>query len=137
MEEGMRNPIPTSATGGEFMGDKKRMSELVCGALLGVSLFFAAEVSAESSYPPDYKPSKPAEKGDTNILARALAVSTYMTDKLNAAGGQNSPMCYRNCLTVSLNEVLKCLEVKGNYAASESCEQDAASKMHACDPKCQ
>jgi len=113
------------------------MKGLILAVLVGGSLCWTAGVCGEGGYPPDYKPSKPAEKGDTNILARALAVSTYMTDKLNAAGGNDSPMCYRNCLTISLNEVLKCLETKSSYAASESCEQDAAQKMAACNPKCQ
>jgi hypothetical protein len=60
-----------------------------------------------------------------------------MTDKLNAAGANNSPMCYRNCLTIAMNDVLKCLETKSTYAASESCEQDSSQKMAACNPKCQ
>lgn len=119
------------------MSHKKRISGLVCGVLWGAVFCLALGVSAEGDYPPDYKPSKPAEKGETNVLARALAVSDYMTSKLNAAGGQDSPMCYRNCLTVSLNEILKCLEAKGSYAASASCEQTAAREMYACDPKCQ
>jgi hypothetical protein len=119
------------------MGHKQRRSVLVCGALLLASLCFAAGVSAEGEYPADYKRSKPAEKGETSILARLSAVATYMTDKLNAASGNASPLCYRNCLTVSYNELLNCLETKGSYVASESCEQDAAQKMNACNPKCQ
>jgi len=119
------------------MNYRKRLNGLVVAALVGGALFSAAGVYGEGGYPPDYKPSKPAEKGDTNALARVLAVSTYMTDKLNAVGGNDSPMCYRNCLTISLNDVLKCLETKSSYAASESCEQDAAQKMAACNPKCQ
>jgi hypothetical protein len=59
-----------------------------------------------------------------------------MNAKLDAAGGNDSPMCYRNCLTVPLNDILTCLETKNNYAASESCEKDAAQKMAVCDPKC-
>jgi hypothetical protein len=110
---------------------------LVCNALLSGFLLFPIGIYAEEGYPPDYKPSKPVEKGETNILSRALAVSTYMNDKLTAAGGQDSPMCYRNCLTIPLNEVLKCVETKGTYVASESCEKEAAQKMAACDPKCQ
>jgi len=119
------------------MNYRKRLNGLVVAALVGGALFSAAGVYGEGGYPPDYKPSKPAEKGDTNALARVLAVSTYMTDKLNAAGGNDSPMCYRNCLTVSLNEALKCVDTKGGYTASESCEQDAAQKISACNPKCQ
>lgn len=119
------------------MNYRKRLNGLVVAALVGGALFSAAGVYGEGGYPPDYKPSKPAEKGDTNALARVLAVSTYMTDKLTAVGGNDSPMCYRNCLTISLNDVLKCLETKSSYAASASCEQDAAQKMAACNPKCQ
>jgi hypothetical protein len=119
------------------MNYRKRMHELVAAALVGGALFYAVGVYGEGGYPPDYKPSKPAEKGDTNVLARLAAVSTYMTDKLNAAGGNDSPTCYRNCLTISFNDVLKCLESKNTYAASESCEQDSAQKIAACNPKCQ
>ena len=119
------------------MNHRKSMKGLLMGTLVGWSLFCTAGAFADDGYPPDYKPSKPAEKGETNVLSRVLAVSTYMTDKLNAAGGQNSPMCYRNCVTVSLNDVLKCTESKNTYATSEGCERDAAQKIAACDPKCQ
>jgi hypothetical protein len=119
------------------MSHTKRIHRLTCGALLGGILGWATGVATAGGYPADYKASKPAEKGDTNSLARLGAIATYMTDKLNAANGKDSPMCYRNCLTVSYNELLQCLEAKGTYAASESCEQDAAQKMNACDPKCQ
>ncbi len=119
------------------MRHSRRTNRLVYGMLLSGILFSAPRASAEGGYPPDYKPSKPAEQGETNVLTRALAVSDYMTAKLNAAGGKDSPMCYRNCLTVPFNEVLKCIETKGSYTASESCEREAANKMYACDPKCQ
>jgi len=119
------------------MNHRKRAKDLMVGSLVGWSLFCTTGAFADGGYPPDYKPSKPAEKGETNVLSRVLAVSTYMTDKLNAAGGQNSPMCYRNCVTISLNDVLKCTESKNTYAVSESCERDAAQKIAACDPKCQ
>jgi hypothetical protein len=119
------------------MNCRKRVNGVIKGALVGGALLCAAGAYGEGEYPSDYKPSKPAEKGETNVLSRVLAISNYMTDKLNAAGGQNSPMCYRNCLTVSLNDVLKCTEAKNTYATSESCEQDAAQKIAACDPKCQ
>ncbi|MCS6925019.1 MAG: hypothetical protein NZ578_03855 [Candidatus Binatia bacterium] len=116
---------------------RKRIRGVVYGVLLSGLVCSPVAVRAQDGYPPDYKPSKPAEKGDTNVLTRALAISDYMTQKLNAAGGQNSPLCYRNCLTVHLNDVLKCIETKTTYAASESCERDGARKMAACDPKCQ
>ncbi len=119
------------------MNYKKRMNGLVLAVLVGGSLYWTVGVYGEGGYPPDYKPSEPAEKGDTNVLARLAAVSTYMTDKLNAAGGNDSPICYRNCLTIAMNDVLNCLETKSTYAASESCEQDSAQKMAACNPKCQ
>ena len=110
------------------MSHKKRMTGLICGALLGGLLFSAAKAPAEGGYPPDYKPSQPAA---------VAAVTTYTTDKLNTAGGQDSPRCFRDCLTVPFNEFLKCLETKSGYAASESCEQDTAQKMSSCNPKCQ
>jgi len=109
---------------------------MVCSAVLGVLWSPANLLYAADGYPADYKPSTPAEKGETNILNRAMAIATYMNDKLTAAGGESSSMCYRNCVTVPYNDVLKCMEAKGSYAASESCEQDAANKMAACDPKC-
>jgi hypothetical protein len=119
------------------MRHKQQRSKLTCVGFLTIWLCFVAGISAEGGYPADYKPSKPAEKGETNVLVRLLAVSNYMTDKLNAAGGDKSPMCYRNCLTISFNEILKCTEAKGSYGASESCEKDAANRMSTCDPKCQ
>jgi hypothetical protein len=119
------------------MRHSKRIRRFACGVLLSGLLWSSLAARAQDGYPSDYKPSKPAEKGDTNVLARAFAISDYMTDKLNAAGGQNSPVCYRNCLTAHLNDVLKCIETKATYAASESCEKDAARKMAACDPRCQ
>jgi hypothetical protein len=119
------------------MSRRERAKNLMAGGLLCWSLFHAVGAFADGGYPPDYKPSKPAEKGETNVLSRVLAVSTYMNDKLNEAGGQNSPMCYRNCVTISLNDVLKCTESKNTYATSESCEREAAQKIAACDPKCQ
>jgi hypothetical protein len=125
------------ATGGAGMSLRKCRRGFVYGVLLSGLLFSPLGIYAEEGYPPDYQLSKPTEKGDTNVLSRALAISTYMTDKLNAAGGQDSPMCYRNCLTIPLNDVLKCVETKATYAASESCEKDAAQQMAACDPKCQ
>jgi hypothetical protein len=119
------------------MNLRKRANRVVAGALVAWSLLGAARAYGEGGYPADYKPSKPAEKGETNVLTRVLSVSTYMTDKLKAAGGESSPMCYRNCLTVSLNDVLKCVEAKNTYATSESCEKDASQQIAACDPKCQ
>jgi hypothetical protein len=120
------------------MRHHKWVTQSVGGAFLVISSFYSsALVFAQSDYPADYKVSKTAEKGETNVLARVVAVSDYMTAKLNAAGGEKSPMCYRNCLTISFNEVLKCTEAKGSYVASESCEKDAAQRMSSCDPKCQ
>jgi hypothetical protein len=118
------------------MHHTKLTKVLTLGVLLG-GLVCSTEKIVAGEYPPDYKPSKPAEKGETNVLNRVIAISTYMTDKLSAAGGDKSPMCYRNCVTVPFNDVLKCIESKGSYAASESCEQDAAQKIAACNPQCQ
>ena len=106
------------------------------GILLLAALAFTTKLSADDNYPADYKPSKPEKIEEATVLTRVFAVSTYMTDKIDAAGGKESPICYRNCLTAALNEALQCTESKGTYANSESCERDAAQKMHACDPKC-
>ena len=114
----------------------KLTSWIIGSAFLGALFLPTNIVSAADGYPSDYKPSKPAEKGETNVINRVAAISTYMSDKLTAAGGKDSPMCYRNCITIPFNEVLKCIEAKGSYAASESCEKDAAGKMAVCDPKC-
>ncbi|MGE0823957.1 MAG: hypothetical protein AB7G75_12645 [Candidatus Binatia bacterium] len=120
------------------MQKQKRKFIRVSGvAALLASLFLVAGIAVAGEYPADYQPSKPAATGDTNVLTRFGAITTYMNDKLEAAGGKDSPQCYRNCLTVGLNDALKCIESKGTYAASESCEQDSAQKMSACDPKCQ
>src|SRR5215471_12963323 len=94
----------------EIMYSPKKIIRLTTGVLLGTVLFWAAGVLAEGQYPADYKPSKPAEQGQSNVLTRVFAISTYMTDKINAAGGKDSPVCYRNCMTSALNDVLKCTE---------------------------
>jgi hypothetical protein len=110
---------------------------LLGGLVVSGLMTISTVVFAADDYPVDYKPSKPAETGDTNVLARFGAVTTYVNDKLAAAGGEKSPVCYRNCTTVALNEVLKCIEVKNTYTQSESCEKDAAKRVAGCDPKCQ
>ena len=107
------------------------------GITLFASFFLVLNLSADGEYPADFKPSKPAATGETNVLARFGAVATYMNDKLTTAGGKDSPQCYRNCLTVGVNDVLKCIEIKNTYVGSESCEKDGAQKMSTCDPKCQ
>ena len=112
-------------------------SILVAGIFWGTSFLVIAASYADSTYPAGYTPSKPAAQGETNVLARFGAIVTYMNDKLNASGGKDSPVCYRSCLTAGMNEVLKCIESKGTYASSESCEKDGAQKMSGCDPKCQ
>lgn len=121
------------------MGQAKGNKGLVRAILVSGFLLCRAEVYAEGEYPTDYKPSTPAAQGAeaTNPLKRFGALSDYMNEKLNTTGGKDSPLCYRNCLTIPLNDVIKCLEVKTTYATSESCEQDAAQKMAGCDPKCQ
>jgi len=111
---------------------------IVATGVLFIAFFFlASSPFADSGYPADYKPSKPAATGETNVLARFGSIVTYMNDKLNAAGGKDSPQCYRNCLTAGMNGVLTCIELKNTYAKSESCEQDGAQKLSVCDPKCQ
>lgn len=122
------------------MCQKKSVRSLVygvlCGILLGMSLVYTGVADAQDGYPEGYAPSEATEQGETNVLARFGAVTTYMNDKLEAAGGNNSPVCFRNCLTVPVNDILDCLEKNNTYATSESCEEDAASKMAACDSKC-
>jgi len=117
----------------------RRVREVVLatGITLVISLGLVLSASAEGGYPADYKPSKPAATGETNVLARFGSIVTYMNDKLSATGGKDSPLCYRNCLTAGMNDVLKCIETKSTYAGSESCEKDGAQKMSVCDPKCQ
>lgn len=110
---------------------------LTVATIFTVVFIIVVHTHAEDGYPTGYTPSKPAAQGETNVLARFGAVVTYMNDKLKASGGQNSPQCYRNCLTAGMNEVLKCIEIKNTYANSESCEKDGAQKMSVCDPKCQ
>ena len=123
------------------MCQKKPVRSLVygvlCGVILGMSLACTGVAAAQEGYPEGYTPSKAAEQGETNVLARFGAVSTYMNGKLEAAGGNDSPVCYRNCLTVPVNDILDCLEKNNTYATSESCEKDAAQKMSACNAKCQ
>ena len=115
----------------------KKIITLTAGMLLSTALFWMASVLAEGQYPADYKPSKPAEQGQTNVLTRVFAISTYMTDKITAAGGKDSPVCYRNCMTSALNDVLKCTESMSTYVSSETCEMTGAQKMGTCNPKCQ
>lgn len=114
-----------------------RKAVVTTGITLVISLGFVLSAAAEGGYPADYKPSKPAASGETNVLARFGSIVAYMNDKLNATGGKDSPVCYRSCLTAGMNEVLKCIETKSTYASSESCEKDGSQKMSACDPKCQ
>ena len=82
-----------------------------------------------------YTPSEPAETGTTNILARFGALNTYVNDQLEAAGGDSAPECFRDCLTVQINNILGCLDQKNTYATSESCEKDAAQQAAQCDPQ--
>ena len=124
------------------MGHKQLIRSLVHVIVLGValagtSLIAPGVVAAQDGYPEGYSPSEPEAEGGTNVLARFAAGSTYMTDKLEAAGGNDSPVCYRNCMTVPINDILDCLEKNNTYETSESCELDAANKMAACDPQCQ
>lgn len=114
---------------------KKTLVTQCGGTFLGALLTFSPIASADG-YPEGYTPSKPAESGNTNILARFGALSTYVNDQLEAAGGENAPECFRNCMTVQINEILECLDQKNTYATSESCEQDAANNAVQCDPKC-
>jgi hypothetical protein len=118
------------------MNSAKQILTFAGGLACGMIFFWAVGVFAEGKYPTDYKPSKPAEQGETNVLTRVFAVSTYMTDKINAAGGKDSPVCYRNCMTTALNDALKCTESLSSYVSSEACEVTGAQKMSMCDPKC-
>ncbi len=107
----------------------------LCGFCFS-ALIAAAPVGAADGYPEGYTPSKPAETGATNILARFGALNTYVNGQLEAAGGENAPECLRNCLTVQINNILECLDQKNTYATSESCEKDAAQQAAQCDPTC-
>lgn len=107
------------------------------GALvLGLALVGLPQLAGADSYPEGYEPSTAGEDGNTNILARFSALSSYVNDKLEAAGGDTAPECLRNCLTVQINNILECLDQKNTYATSESCERDAAREAVACDPQC-
>jgi hypothetical protein len=119
------------------MSRRVRLLIVATGVTLFAFLCLTPPLYAEEGYPADYKPSKPAATGETNVLARFGAIVTYMNDKLNATGGKDSPQCYRNCLTSGMNSVLTCIETKNTYATSESCEKDGAQKLSVCDPKCQ
>jgi len=119
------------------MSSLRKIVTIIGGIVVGATLFWTVGVLAEGKYPADYKPSKPAATGETNMLVRVFAISTYMTDKINAAGGKESPVCYRNCMTTALNDALKCTESMSSYASSETCEVTGAQKMSTCDPKCQ
>ena len=118
------------------MSSLRKIVTIIGGIVLGATLFWTVGVFAEGKYPADYKPSKPAATGETNVLVRVFAISTYMTDKINAAGGKESPVCYRNCMTTALNDALKCTESMSSYVSSETCEVTGAQKMSTCDPKC-
>ncbi len=108
----------------------------LCGGLCLGTVLASSPAGAADGYPEGYTPSKPAETGTTNILARFGALSTYVNDALEAAGGENAPECFKNCMTVQINNILECLDQKNTYATSESCEKDAARQAAQCDPKC-
>lgn len=117
------------------MQTKKFVLTLLGGICLGTILAVSSSIAAQG-YPDGYTPSKPAEQGTTNILARFGAITAYVNDKLEAAGGANAPQCYSNCMTVQINKILECIDQKNTYAASELCEQEAAQQAAVCDPKC-
>ena len=104
--------------------------------ILSLTLVSPSQGFAEEGYPEDYTPSTQAEGGRRKSLDRVFAVTAYMTDKLDAAGGEKSAECYRGCLVAPWNEALACAEANDSYNSSESCEKNAAQKMAACDPKC-
>ena len=131
----MKHSISQSRKEEERMPIKKTLLTL-CGWLCFGIVVAASPVGAVDGYPEGYTPSKPEETGATNILARFGALSTYVNDSLEAAGGANAPECFRNCLTVQINSILECLDQKNTYATSVSCEKDAARQAAQCDPKC-
>ena len=117
----------------------KRLARRLVGIgamVLGLALVGTPHLAGAAEYPEGYEPSTPEEDGNTNILARFGALSTYVNDKLEAAGGDDAPECLRNCLTVQINNILECLDQKNTYATSEPCEVDAAHEAVACDPGC-
>jgi hypothetical protein len=115
----------------------KQIRQIVVALFLGGLVWTMATVGAEEGIPADYKlTSPPNVKAPTNIT-RLVTLARYLNDKLNEAGGKNSPKCYHNCLTVALNEVQTCMNAMGTFADTESCERDAAWAISQCDPKCE
>lgn len=121
----------------DTQGQRAKRRLIGLGAVaLGLVLAGTPHVTSAADYPEGYEPSTPEEDGNTNILARFGALSTYVNDKLEAAGGDDAPECLRNCLTVQINAILECLDQKNTYAISEPCEVNAAREAAACDPGC-
>ncbi len=115
----------------------KQVRQLMVALLLGGLVWTVALANAEEELPADYQLTSPSDTGEPRSVTRLITLARYLSDKLDQAGGKDSPVCYRNCLTAGLNEAQKCLNVMGTYAATESCERDAAWALSQCDSKCE
>ncbi len=111
------------------------LRSLSTGACLALLLLLPSTCLG-NEYPQGYTPSTPAESGNTNILARFGALLTYVNAKLESAGGEEAPECFRACMTSEINKILECLDQKNTYHGSASCEQEAAIGAAQCNPKC-
>ena len=110
---------------------------LVAAMICYVAFLYPTSTRAEDTYPPDYTQSTESEGGRRKSLDRVFAVGAYLTQKLDEAGGEGSPPCYRDCMMGPLNRAIACVEANDSYASSESCEREAANKMARCDPTCE
>lgn len=115
----------------------KQVRQVMAALLLGGLVWTAAIANAEEGLPADYKLTTPSDTGASTSVTRLITLARYLSNKLDQAGGKDSPICYRNCLTVALNEALKCMNDMGTFAATESCERNAAWAISQCDAKCQ
>ncbi len=113
----------------------KWVSGVLAVMLLG-GLAWTLTVRAQEGVPGDYKLTTPSGPGEPRSISRLLTLARYLNDKLKKAGGENSPMCYRNCLTVALNEAQRCLDARGTFLATEPCEREAAWAIYRCNPEC-
>ncbi len=115
----------------------KHLRQIVVTLFLGGLVWTMAAVGAEEGIPADYKLTSPPNVKAPTTIPRLITLARYLSDKLNEAGGKDSPVCYRSCLTVALNESQKCMNDMGTFIDTESCERDAAWAISQCDPKCQ
>jgi len=115
----------------------KQVRQVIVALLLGGLVWIVAAANAEEGLPADYQLTSPSGTGEPRYITRLITLSRYLNNKLDQAGGKDSSICYRNCLTIAFNEAQKCMDTMGTYSATESCERDAAGAISQCDPKCQ